>query len=79
MSDDIDIEAIGRRVRAAQRRNLLVKGAAVGLVLLGIVIGTWLQTISYSFRGGFWLGLILGVMAGGFVYKRYEVQVEDVE
>ena len=73
-STEAELDAISRRVRAAQRRNLLVKVVAGSFPILGMAAGIWLQTLdAWSMRGAFWLGLIVGTAIGVAVLKKFEV------
>lgn len=77
---DRELSDLAGRVRAAQRRNLLVKLASVVVVLAGIVIGFILRSAyPVDWRGAPWLGFFVGIVIGGALLKRFEVQVEEIE
>ena len=80
--DEVDGELadLSKRVRAAQRRNMMVKVASVAVVLGGIVVGFVLRSAyPVDWRGAPWLGFFVGIVAGGAILKKFEVQVEEIE
>ena len=80
--DEVDGELadLSKRVRAAQRRNMLVKLASVAVVIGGIIVGFVLRSAyPVDWRGAPWLGFFLGIVVGGAILKRFEVQVEEIE
>ncbi len=80
--DEVDGELadLSKRVRAAQRRNMLVKFASAIIVIIGIIIGFVLHTAyPVGWRGAPWLGFFGGIVLGGAVLKKFEVQVEEIE
>ena len=80
--DEVDDELadLSKRVRAAQRRNMLVKLASAVIVIVGIIIGIVLHTTyPVGWRGAPWLGFIGGIVLGGTILKKFEVQVEEIE
>ena len=84
VSDD-DLADLSKRVRAAQRRNMMVKLASVTIVLLGIGIGFYIRHLGAEsegpnqWKGAQWLGFIGGIVLGGAILKKFEVPVEDIE
>ena len=77
---DTDLHDLSKRVRAAQRRNMLVKAAGSGIVILGIIVGIALRSAyPVDWRGAPWLGFFVGIVVGGAILKKFEVQVEEIE
>ncbi len=77
ISDD-ELNALGTRVRMAQRRNMLVRFAAVIIVVTGFCLGVWCNSLLDE-RGIQWAGLIGGLVAAGVLVNKFEVQVEEIE
>ena len=71
--DEVDGELadLSKRVRAAQRRNMMVKLASVAVVIGGIIVGFVLRSAyPVDWRGAPWLGFFLGI--AGFFNAVYQ-------
>ncbi len=73
---DAELDDAAGQVRAMQRRNWLVRGVSVIVCVSAIAAGVGLQSLGNSWRGGLWLGVIVGVIAGGTILKKFEVRVD---
>ncbi len=79
ISDD-ELNELGTRVRMAQRRNMMVRFAAVVVVITGFGVGLWCRSLLEHRGSGLqWAGLILGLTIAGFMVNKLEVQVHDIE
>ena len=81
--DDTSDEALadlGVRIRRAQRRNMMVRLGAVIVVISGFVIGLVFRSmLEHRGAGLQWAGLIVGLTIAGFMVRKLEVQVDDIE
>lgn len=74
---DAELEDLVLRVRAARRRNFVVRGIAGLIGLVGFVVGA---IVHGSARASLGVAVFfVFVLAGGTVLKRYEVDIHEIE